>query len=478
MGPHRKMRGGAGADTEAKCVDVFPELTELIKNCAWLKDLNCTDILNMASFWPPINETDDLCKNMFNFQVKKLVVHIAAQIKLKRAIQDPTSMIGEIAKQMTVDDHILCQCQGLETYDVLNAIHTYDKTKSFEINMDTITKAQQYKPTTSNLLIQKLNNVFQYEFGLSEKMKYCFAPVKPKQWHNFLTHLAPNLVPRRFPQAQGPLTQELQTGFFYEKSTNLDFESIERDAFSAIINTQQRLTPQDITTETAHTAVVVVTTHGQYVCSEPKNDSQQDIATYTIPRGKTLTIVSVATPTIVDINGYLAIKQDLIDPLRKLVYELNVKNQFINPITTAQKYLDFVVRLKRFYRRALQTNMVKHVVYDSDKYMANYTDPRAVAFNEFDVCIDKEYSFHDGPAHETQVLKLNFSGWDQELLPRCCCNYTLSRMCDFLFNVENHKNILVFDFSCSVTPQIIGEKATIIKDRALELHLNGGHKLK
>lgn len=479
------MRGGAGADTEAKCVDVFPELTELISNCAWLKDYKCTDFLNVARFWPTkteINEINESYRNRFNLQVKKLVVHIAAQINLKQAIQDPTSMIGDIAKLMTRADHILCQCQGLETYDVLNAIkiETYNKKCSFEINMMVITKARKYKPNTSDLLIQKLNNVFQYEFGLYERKKYYFTPMKRKQWHDLSAPLEHNLVPGRFPKAQERLIPELETGFLYDERNNFDFESIERDAFSLVINAQQTTTPQDITTETAHTAVVVVTTHGQYVCSEPKksgqNKSGRNIAMYTIPQGKTLTIVSVATPTVVDFNGYTYIKETLINELRSLVSDLNIKNQFIDPITTATKFLGALVKAKRFYRRVGQLKRFTHEELNS--FLENYTDPRVLAFNEFDDCIDKEYTFNEGLFHETQLLKLNFSGWDQELLPPQCLNYSLSRLCDYLFNVENHKNILVFDYSCSTNENIIGEEANQIKTRALDLHLNGGHQQK
>ena len=453
-------------------MDVIPELSKLISNCAWLKDLNCTDILKIARFWPAINDSN---KNMFNLQVKKLVVHIAAQIKLKQAIQDPTSMIGDIAKLMTKNDHILCQCQGLETYDVLNAIEieTYDKDESFETNMERITKAQKYKLNTNELLIQKLNNVFQYEFGFFNRIKYCFTPMKRKQWHDS----AHNLVPGRFPKAQERLIPEPQTGFLYDERNNFDFESIERDAFSLVINAQQTRTPQDITTETAHTAVVVVTTHGQYMCSSPKK-SPQNIAMYTIPQGKTLTIVSVATPTSVDINHYGAIKYHVIDGLRSLVSDLNMKNQFIDPITTATKYLDVIVKLKRYFRQLKHLNPLTGEVIYNDNYLNNYTDPRVLAFNEFDDCIDKEYTFNRGrehDEHETQLLKLNFSGWDQELLPgNNCYNYSLSRLCDYLFNVENHKNILVFDFSCSINNDII--EPNQIKTRALDLHLNGGHQ--
>jgi hypothetical protein len=219
--------------------------------------------------------------------------------------------------------------------------------------------------------------------------------------------------------------------------------------------------------------------HGQYMCSSPKK-SPQNIAMYTIPQGKTLTIVSVATPTSVDINHYGTIKYNLIDGLRSLVSDLNMKNQFIDPITTATKYLDVIVNTKRYFRQLKHLHPLTAEVIYNDNYLNNYTDPRVLAFNEFDDCIDKEYTFNRGrehDEHETQLLKLNFSGWDQDLLPgNNCYNYSLSRLCDYLFNVENHKNILVFDFSCSINNDII--EPNQIKTRALDLHLNGGHQQK
>ena len=169
----------------------------------------------------------------------------------------------------------------------------------------------------------------------------------------------------------------------------------------------------------------------------------------------------------------------LIDNLRSKVSTLNNENTFINPLDFAHLYLQDITQTKRFARqhafeKTLDNTLVMIKKGDEvyvPRYLKNYRDPRVLLFNEDDVCVNKQ--FEPNTSFSSQVLKFNFNGWDQDLMgPRTA--YLLSDICDYLFKTEGHKNIVIFDWSCSNLPNLPEETANSISQKLVKFRLGGG----
>ena len=361
---------------------------------------------------------------------------------------------------------------GLEIYDVLVAINIdedYNFNLPFETTLQSIIFNDAFKHGTTEILKNKLK----FSYLMSETPQPELQVMKPKKWHS---HLQSGIIEGNasfgLPSIIGPSSYfpyMYTKGFIYDRETPTGFEELERSAFSMVINAQQEQNPQTTNSEIAHTAVVFVLTHGKYECLEYPATS---LELYQIPAGKTLTIVSVATPTAVELGNDTYLEKLLITGLHNLISTQNLANEFINPITTADRYFHTILHLKRSYREKIINDRYKNrtdIQNDLPRYMENYTDPRIVYFNEFDNCVEKSFS-HKDTNNSAQIRKFNYVGWDTDLMPVGGC--FLSTICDFLFHVEGHTNILLFDYSCSViTRRDVNWRSNRIGRQIMQYHL-------
>jgi len=83
---------------------------------------------------------------------------------------------------------------------------------------------------------------------------------------------------------------------------------------------------------------------------------------------------------------------------------------------------------------------------------------------------------------KNQLLKFNFNGWDQELMPPDKIDndrpyYYLNEMCNQLFLDDKCINIVIFDWSCSTLSEGMPEKLSdVFMRNALKYRLNGGRR--
>ena len=145
----------------------------------------------------------------------------------------------------------------------------------------------------------------------------------------------------------------------------------------------------------------------------------------------------------------------------------------------------FVRLISNVYQKMFEKSITfeeenrKHI----ERFMQNYADPRIVVFNENDYCIDKTLSEYN--TRKDQILKLNFVGWDQELM-RPQTEVQLSEVCNYLFKIEGHKNVVLFDMSCSVLTRdpsgpaqerdMSEDARNLVGRQALNYRLNGGKR--
>ena len=418
-----------------RCSSFRAEFKELVRNSDTLAVMTCEELVSYAENW----ESNVRLQNpaIYNPQLKKIFLHMAALIKLKAATADTSSEIGRIARLMTPSDSARIESQGLEIFDVLNVLNLgmYNFKDSFLANMFVFSYFKFFKPGTSDVLIRKLDSVF----GVEDLTVSRYGVLLPKQWH----------ASSRYDSALSIGKTEIcriSKQFIYEpNSENVDLDSVELASMAVILEAQQQAQVKLGVNEVALTAVVSVQTHGSYECN---NSISQELRIYRIPPGKTLTVVSMATPTEVAIL-FAASIENRIDQIRNFVYRSNIANMFIDPVFTAKHFIRNLVRSKRAVRQLLKTSSLTEDLPEKRvNFLQNYTDPRIVAFAEGDACIDKLFTFND--VMNSQVTKFNFLGWDQDLFPHNGKEYTLGKMCDYLFLTEGHTNVLLFDESCSV----------------------------
>ena len=398
---------------------------------------------------------------------------------------------------MSADDDAKLKSLDLEVYDVLDEIKDYDISIS---------------PTRN---IARFLNYTRKNFNTGDPRKYLNVALTPRQkrirtkFQNIINWLSPPVV--HFPPApknwhrgrtdfDATLAQfPLNTQFFgaaevqnkkgllvYNDKTEDILQTLEKDLFRMVITAQQLADPQTINSEIAHTAVVVVTTHGGIRCRNPHDVT---LPSYLIPIGKTLTIVSIATPTVANFD-YVdpTITMRFINILRKHVSGCNLRNEFIHPLEFSELYFKRVRDTKRKFRQLYFDKLFTFEEKDkklNERFMQNYADPRIVVFNENDYCIDKTLTEYN--TRKDQIIKFNFVGWDQELM-RPQTEVQLSEVCNYLFQIEGHKNVVLFDTSCSILSRdpsgpaqerdISEDARNLVGRQALNYRLNGGKRSK
>jgi hypothetical protein len=400
---------------------------------------------------------------------------------------------------MSADDDAKLKSLDLELYDVLDEIKDYDISIS---------------PTRN---IARFLNYTRKHFTTGDPRKYLNVALTPRQkrirtkFQNIINWLSPPVehlppVPKNWHRgtdfdatlAQFPLNTQFfgaaevqdQEGLlvYTDKTSKTEdiLQTLEKDLFRMVITAQQLADPQTINSEIAHTAVVVVTTHGEILCRNPHDVT---LPSYLIPIGKTLTIVSIATPTAANFD-YVdpTTTMNFINILRKHVSACNLRNEFIHPLEFSEFYYNHVRDTKREWRQKM---FEKSITFDkknrkhAKRFRQNYADPRIVVFNENDRCIDKTLTEYN--TRKDQIIKFNFVGWDQELM-RPQTEVQLSEVCNYLFQIEGHKNVVLFDTSCSVLSRdpsgpaqerdISEDARNLVGRQALNYRLNGGKRSK
>lgn len=424
--------------------ETTPLIRSLIDNAPELATLSCGQLLTYRSPNP---------------QVQRLVNHISALIHLNDVETGLTSDLKANVASLSDYDKQMIQWAGLEIFDVLCPLKHFRRQYSLSNNLfDLLHPHDLYRLTEAlgprgllkkyDLLVQRLRipNPFP---------RFNYKQIAVKRW---FSDPASNV-----PRSAIPALVQTSTCFGYgvndvriaDDLENEDvLRTVETEMFRVVIETQQRTTPH-ASSPTAHTAVVAITTHGVVNCAER---SALNAPMYTIPAGKTLTILSVATPNNVNCLPD-DIFDEIMDNLRRDVSELNVLNTFIHPLDFANKYITRISNVKSMLYEELNaasngTASERKDYVDIQKFVHNYRDPRIVSFNEGDDCINKSYSAKENDKRWS-VFKFNFNHWDHILQPpvregETNIEYQLSEICDYLFHVEEYKNIVLFDWSCSV----------------------------
>lgn len=424
--------------------ETTPLIRSLIDNAPELATLSCGQLLAYRSSNP---------------QIQRLVNHISALIHLNDVETGVASDLKANVASLSNYDKQMIEWAGLETFDVLCPLKHFRRQYSLSNNLfDLLQPDDLYRLTEAlgprgllkkyDLLVQRLRipNPFP---------RFNYKQIAVKRW---FSDPASNV-----PRSAIPALVQTSTCFGYgvndvriaDDLENEDvLRTIENEMFRLVIETQQRTTPH-ASSPTAHTAVVAITNHGVVNCAER---SALNAPMYTIPAGKTLTILSVATPNNVNCLPD-EIFDEIMDTLRRDVSELNVLNTFIHPLDFANKYITRISNVKSMLYEELNaasdgTAFEREDYMDVKNFVRNYRDPRIVSFNEGDDCINKSYSAKEND-NRWSVFKFNFNYWDHILQPpvregATDVEYQLSEICDYLFNVEEYKNIVLLDWSCSV----------------------------
>jgi hypothetical protein len=488
------------------CADTRPNLSVILRNFPDLRDFTCADIVSLTESWDD-DETNIGQSPQFNPQQKQLLRHFTALFKLENEKNDPSSITNFIIRP----DEQELESMGLEIYDVVTIIKEYDETLSpkqnivlflGKIGLDLSTwDVNRYFPTGIPAYNSGSVNTDQFnprQKRIIEKFMSILIetetlhpvvhlPPAPKNWHRGRTDFDAKLA--QFPlntQFFGAAEVQDHKGLlvYTDKTSKPEdiLQTLEKDLFRMVITAQQLADPQTINSEIAHTAVVVVTTHGEIRCRNPHDVT---LPSYLIPDGKTLTIISIATPTVVNVDYVDPTKtMDFINILRKHVSACNLRNDFIHPLEFSELYLNYVRDTKRVFR---QKTFDKSLIFEEkdkkhiERFTQNYVDPRIVVFNENDYCIDKTLTEYN--TRKDQIIKFNFVGWDQELM-RPQTEVQLSEVCNYLFQIEGHKNVVLFDTSCSVLSgdpfgpaqerDISEDAGNLVGRQALNYGLNGG----
>ena len=446
LATRRDITAGPGSKTHKMvCLDEYPELSELMY-ASKLQHFSCKLIQNMANNLHRIRSRP----------LQDILKHVNCTIQLNKLMSDPTSKIGLIARQMSSYEKHVIEWQGLELYEVLTNLPTYEIGVELPTNLRKRLIMMESTPLDPKLS-QKFQNIMKFYQNMS-RLSEQYLPITPKGWHSGVIG---DFV---------PIVSCSETA----TPTSDALELIERDSFGLIIEAQQLANPQTTASKLAHTAVVTASSHGGVSCG---NFTGETLPMYVIPPNKTLTIVSVATPTCVAINSYSGIKK-IITQITRVVSRLNFNNYFIDPLQLANMFKHEINLMKQANRGFGIKQKLKHIEPELvASFLQNYTDPRIVCFNTGDTCLNKKFTFNT--ASKTQLLKLNFDGWDQELMPPRLnvtdvnSGYHLSAMCDYLFKTESHTNIVLFDWTCS-NVNVSASNVDLVREKALH-YFYGGH---
>ena len=443
-----------GQQRPIPCYIEYPELRELLFNSNELRHCTTTDIENMDNHWGFFStdeeKTDEVIK-VYNPALQRLVRHINAKIQLKKALSDTTSRIGLIASRMTTNDKELLEWRNLDLYAVLKHMPRYNIDKDLVSNIQ-FHFALKDKVLLSFNEVAKLARIVLHKQGLTKELPLTYGPGSPKKWHCDIFHNSPVIL-------SGPNV----------------LSELEKDAFAMVISSQQQSSPQTISSITPHTVVVATLCHGMYLYV---GAGAQDIPMYTVPAGKTITIISVATPSAIEIN---AGDMPELEIIRNMVSDFNLRNEFINPHLFIDNFNRGIIEYKTKRREWGLSGLLGHLNPDwLNHYLKTWTEPRFLFFNEGDKCLNKGYS--NFPGRKKQLLKFNFNGWDQELMPPDKIDndrpyYYLNEMCNQLFLDDKCINIVIFDWSCSTLSEGMPEELSdVFMRNALKYRLNGGRR--
>jgi hypothetical protein len=329
---------------------------------------------------------------------------------------------------MSTYDKKLLAWKNLDLYEVLRNMPRYDASKDLVFNFKMPTAYAQFKDWLTSEDKLKLNQiVLHVEL---HRLPTTFKRVSPKQWHCEFVQNNPVHLP----------------------SHHDVLHQLEKDSFNYVIWSQQASSPQTASSTVPHTVVVAITCHGAVYCVD---NTVQNIPMYTVPAGKTVTIISVATPGAIELNKHT---NELLPIIRKTVSSYNISNDFIPPDRFTDVFTIGVTRIKKANRQFALDNKFTHMKRDDvDQYLKTWTEPRCLYFNEGDECVDKSYFNYT--ERTTQLLKFNLMGWDQELMPPFYKDkpYRLSEMCEQLFFDDQCTNIVIIDWSCSVLKNVSDE---------------------
>ena len=219
------------------------------------------------------------------------------------------------------------------------------------------------------------------------------------------------------------------------------------------------------------TVLVAAMLHGAYADCNPS--AAIPVPMFTIPTAKSLIIVSVATPGIVN---YLDYEDAFLAVLRTIMQKPGFQTTMDrDPVHIAKELRDYVQDVKTDTKvgreRHIANSPAEYLALgpqneaNTASFVANYEHPRILYFKAGDNCIDKIFTADAGRQKWSRLLSLHVAGGtsatggaaevvQNDLMPPFQNTPTptlrLSQLCHQMFTVWGHSTIILVDTSCSV----------------------------
>ena len=246
-------------------------------------------------------------------------------------------------------------------------------------------------------------------------------------------------------------------------------EADEEAAFQTFMSTQSLVRDGNV--------IVAALTHGAYLnctdttaqCGRTSNSAlgtRVSLPLFTIPDGKSLMILSVATPSAVEWNAPSLIKMGIMRHIKERVSSdascgFGASDGFSlngSPVEFMKEIQDKCTTEKRCWKEQLETgfrsdpyflqNKTKqNELQEARRFIQTYREPRVLYFKAGDNCPDKTF-FIGGKTHNT-LVEITPHGANKAVNPPKGNQLTLGQLCALLFS-HGRQNIFLIDWSCSV----------------------------
>ena len=287
------------------------------------------------------------------------------------------------------------------------------------------------------------------------------------------------------------VSDELSTFKIGNLSDNFNIknaEILEENAFAAFINAENRASKLYSDDTPSQTVLVGALVHGEYNC----NLESLEMPMFTIPEGKSLIIISVATPGDVSLTNSHYLDDEIIIGFQERLQDPNFRVEMDhNPIHIA-KIIQTICEIDKLksYQKALEIRD-SSIIQVTD-FFDNYEESRILYFKSGDNCANKIFNFESSETSKMLMKMVSIcenacKNTEKNLEPprqRSSKNNTamkLSELCYQLFTLSEHSTIILVDFTCSVFVDASDEyissdnvARTQIANKAFQLRFGGG----
>lgn len=281
----------------------------------------------------------------------------------------------------------------------------------------------------------------------------CTAPAR-KEWRDFLTvmeHGGFRFIPGAY-DVNDSRTPDEQRCVDANKAHD-------ENRFQSFIATQNSNTTTGSGGSTSSpTVLVMAQLHGGY--DDCDIMASPPLPMFTIPHGKSLIIVSLATPGAAWFP-LLKLEKELLSDLHGNLQDPSYRSTMDrDPVIIAKQVLEHG---KTHKKKATDTLLVRSLnpppsylqqglEYHEDvlHFLSTSDEPRLLYFKEWDNCADKTFSLDEDFKFKLISVRENVGDdADRNLFPPNTTHFTLSQLCYQMFIVSGHSNVILVDSSCS-----------------------------